>query len=280
MIELDPKLLAALEPLAREPRLGLISDIDGTLSPIAPTPAEAHLCHGCRANLRRLVATTPLVAACSGRAVGDAWALVGVPEMMYVGNHGLERWRDGQVVPDPRALPYAPSIAAALAELRQHALPGGVLLENKGVTGSVHYRLAEDEAAAALLLGPLLQRISAAHGLRLMPGRMIFELRPPLDMNKGTAVAGLIEECDLRAAIFMGDDVTDVDAFRALGAARERGLATLAIGILSPETPLIVRETCDLTVEGVAGTAAILAWLADQRAAFKHTAEVRSVHGP
>src|SRR5687768_5917596 len=109
VIELDQATLSQLEPLAREPRLGVISDIDGTLSPIAPTPAAAHLDHDCRAALRRLVCTTPLVAACSGRAVGDAWTLVGVPEMLYVGNHGLERWRNGAVAPDPRALAYAPS---------------------------------------------------------------------------------------------------------------------------------------------------------------------------
>ncbi|HEY1012105.1 MAG TPA: trehalose-phosphatase [Herpetosiphonaceae bacterium] len=280
MTELAPDILAALAPLAREQRLGVISDIDGTLSQIAPTPAAARLCRNCRVYLRRLVDTTPLVAVCSGRAVGDAWTLVGVPDLLYVGNHGLERLRGGEVVPDPRALAYAPSLAAALAELKQHPLPEGVLIENKGVTGSIHYRLTEDEAAAAALLAPLLQRISEAHGLRLLPGRMIFELRPPLDINKGTAVFDLIDEFDLRAVIVLGDDVTDVDAFRALRAAGERGVATLSVGILSDETPMVVRETCDVTADGVAGTSAILAWLADQRETFKHTPEVRSAHVP
>ncbi len=259
--------MTTLEQLAKVAALGVFCDIDGTLSPIAPTPAAARIDPACQAVLADLQPLVPLLAAVSGCAPADAQRLVGLEALIYVGNHGLERWVAGTVTPVPEVLPFVPAVAAVLAELEQHPLPDGVLIENKGVTASVHYRLAADPAAVAAQLQGWLEPLCAAQGLRLLPGRMIIEIRPPLDLHKGTAIRSLIEERALEAAIFLGDDVTDVDGFRMLHTLRAGGLTSLAVGVLSAETPAAVRAHSDVTVAGVEGVADFLRQLVALRKA-------------
>ena len=125
-----------------------------------------------------------------------------------------------------------------------------LLVENKGVTGTIHYRLAPDQIAAAALLEPLARAAATRHGLRLTLGRMIFEVRPALAVNKGTAIRELAQDLGLRGIVFFGDDVTDVDAFRALRELREAGeAATLRVGVLGPETSPTVLAEIDVSVE-------------------------------
>jgi trehalose 6-phosphate phosphatase len=138
-----------------------------------------------------------------------------------------------------------------------------LLIENKGVTGTIHYRLAPDQIAAAALLEPLARAAADRHGLRLTAGRMIFEVRPDLAVNKGTAIRDLTQDIGLRGIVFFGDDVTDVDAFRALRELRESGeAATLRVGVLGPETSPAVLAEIDMSVVGVPACAATLIALA------------------
>lgn len=262
MIGLDSTVRNALQPLLHVQRLGVFTDIDGTISPIAPTPAAALVDPTCRAALARLRDLGVRVAAVSGRAAANARAMLGLDGVVYIGNHGLERWDAGVTSPVPQAVPYAAAIESALAQLTRYDLPIGVLIENKGITASIHYRLVADPAAVAAQLGTWLADICQNSGLRLHPGRMIYELRPPLALHKGTALSDLLREEHLDGAIFLGDDTTDVDGFLALRYARNAGLQTVTVGVWSYETPVVVRETCDVLVPGVAGVAVLLAWLA------------------
>ena len=102
--------------LSRVP-FGLITDVDGTISEIAPSPAEARVHPECKAQLSRLVGRLPLVAAISGRPVVEAKEMVGVDGMVYVGNHGLERWRNGVIEYVEGAEGYREKLAAARQEL-------------------------------------------------------------------------------------------------------------------------------------------------------------------
>ena len=260
--ELGLQTALLLAPLLAHPPLGLLSDIDGTLSPIAATPDAAQVSPSMQSQLRTLQPHLALVAAISGRGAADAARLLGVAGMLVVGNHGLEQWEGGLATPLAAAVPYQPVIAAVLAALARQPLPPGVFSENKGVTASVHYRGAPDPAAAAALLHALLAPLAAAHGLRLTAGRMVWELRPPLPTNKGHAVHALVERFALRSVIFLGDDTTDVDAFRALHTLRDAGRHTLSIGVLASETPPAVREAADLLLDGVAGPTGVEGFLA------------------
>ena len=122
---------------------------------------------------------------------------------------------------------------------------------------------AADQIAAAALLEPLARAAATRHGLRLTLGRMIFELRPALAVNKGTAIRELAQDLGLRGIVFFGDDVADVDAFRALRELREAGeAATLRVGVLGPETSPTVLAEIDVSVNGVAACGATLLALA------------------
>ena len=263
----DPVLLARCRAVLRRAPAGLLSDIDGTISAIAPTPGDAFVAEGIKESLRRLTEQLALVAVVSGRAAETGRTMVGVDGLLYVGNHGMERLRDGVRTAHPAAAASEAALGEALAEigtaLAASPLAAVALVEHKGLTGTVHYRLAPNQAAALEILGPLVAGAAETHGLRVTPGRAILELRPPVHVDKGTAVADLVAEHGLRGAIFLGDDVTDVDAFRALRAARAAGeVETVAIGVVGAETPAMVRSSVDATVTGVEGAAALLAALA------------------
>jgi trehalose 6-phosphate phosphatase len=264
--DVEAVVAACVAVLSQTPS-ALVTDIDGTISGIAPTPAEAMVDPGAKAALSLLVERLATVAVVSGRAPQDGAAMVGIPELTYVGNHGLERISHGTPWTHPVAAAAQPAIAAALAEIESAARATAdvpwLLIENKGVTGTVHYRLAPDPVAAAALLEPLARAAADRYGLRLTLGRMILELRPALAVNKGTAIRELARDLDLRGIVFFGDDVTDVDAFRALRELREAGeAATLRVGVLGQETPPAVLAEIDLSVNGVPACAATLLALA------------------
>lgn len=255
-----------LDVLGRAPA-GLISDIDGVLSAIAPTPGEAFVAAAARGALARLARRLDLVAIVSGRAAADGEAMVGVPGLVYVGNHGLERSERGTRSVHPgaaggEALGEALDEVGAIMAATEHA--GAILVENKGVTGTVHYRLAADPEAARAVLLPAAMAAAEARGLVVTEGRLIVELRPSVAANKGTAIVELVAERRLRGAVFFGDDVTDVDGFAALRRLRDGGAVdALCVGVLAAETPPRVVEAMDVGIAGVGANVALLGLLAD-----------------
>ncbi len=262
-VEANAEVVEACLAVLRQAPAALITDIDGTISAIAQTPFEAVVDVGALVALERLTHRLSAVAVVSGRAPDAGAAMVGLPGLIYIGNHGLERIVRGAPWTHPAAEAARGPLAEALAEIeanvRQQEDAPWLLIENKGVTGTVHYRLAPDPEVAAKLLEPIALVAAEKHGLRVSPGRMIVELRPALAVNKGTAIADLVSDLGLRGIVFFGDDITDVDGFLALRALRDEGTAaTLSVGVLGPETPAAVREATDLTVASVPACAATL----------------------
>lgn len=241
--------------LMRSPA-GLFSDFDGTLSPMASTPEGASIAPGVRELLRTLAGQIELVGIVTGRAAGDARARVDLPELLYVGNHGLEWAQQGTHVDHPAGIAAAASVSTALqqifTELDATTTTAGVIFEDKRLSGSIHYRLSEDPVAMGQRLGAITERVAASHGLHVASGKMVFELRPTASVNKGTALKEIVVERGLQTAVFFGDDVTDVDAFLALKEIRERhGVSTLAVGVLTPDTaPSVINES-DVLLDGV-----------------------------
>ena len=232
--------LSALERLAAEPPLAaLLLDVDGVLAPIVDVPADASVPEETRAELRRLHGRYGLVACVTGRPRADAERIVGLPELRYVGEHGLE------LVPE----------AGAWRE-RLHAFAATVPwddVELKPLTVSFHYRRAADEEAALTLLRGVATR-AGAEGLVPRFGRKVLELRPPLAADKGTAVRALLEEAGLRRALYAGDDTTDLDGFRAL-----EGLeVAVRVAVVTPEGPPALREAADVIVGDPAGVVELL----------------------
>ena len=216
--------------LAREPeRTALLLDVDGVLAPIVDVPHEATVPEETRAELRRLHARYALVACISGRAGTDARRVVGLDELVYVGEHGLE------LVPEASAWSERLLGLAATVDWED--------VERKPLTITFHYRRAEDEAEALRMLEAVATR-ARAEGFVARFGRKVLELRPPLAAHKGTAVAHLLGERRLERALYAGDDTTDLDAFQAL-AGLELGVA---VAVASAEGPPELREAADVVV--------------------------------
>jgi trehalose 6-phosphate phosphatase len=250
-----------LKTLVGKDRIGLITDVDGTISPIVPDPDAARVTPRSRELLHQLHDHLALVAVITGRATADVQSMVGLPDLVYIGNHGMERWEDGRVEVMPEVAAFRPAIEAALAEARHHHQPG-MIFQDKGATVSVHYRKVADPQRIKTGLVPVLEEIAARHGLESFSGRMVFEIRPPIEANKGTAFRYLVESYRLEGALYLGDDTTDVDAMQAARDLREGGQCyALAVGVESEGTPPTVRENADLLAAGVPGVEAFLEWL-------------------
>jgi trehalose-phosphatase len=229
----DPDQLIPAARLSGRP-LVLLFDVDGTLAPIAPHPALARV-PGATRRIIATLATRPgvTVVLVSGRAAHDARRLVGVEQVWTVGNHGAEIIApDGEVSVDPDVSRYAESMARTAQMLEPLLSPiSGVMLENKTWTLTVHYRAA-DEREVPRLRG-VVQGIAGENGLRVTEGKKVFEIRPPVRVDKGTAIARLAERLGALSAdsslLFAGDDVTDEDAFRFLREHHPRAV-TIRVG--------------------------------------------------
>lgn len=250
-----------LARLAAQPRFGLFSDLDGTLSPIAITPEAAQISPLNRQLLAQLQSKVTLVAIISGRRADNLQKSVGLPGLVYVGNHGLERWEDGEIKITAEAVPYLPAIQAAEKDLKK--IDGmGLSVEEKGPTLSFHYRQVENPIAFARNIAPQLAEIAEKHKLELFTGKMVFEFRPPLNIDKGSAIQQLVNENALRTALFLGDDVSDLSALRVARKLREQKTCDAwGIGVQSREAPEALAETADFLADGVADVEALLVWL-------------------
>ncbi|HST26462.1 MAG TPA: trehalose-phosphatase [Gaiellaceae bacterium] len=221
-----------LERLTEDPSAAaVLLDVDGTLAPIAAEPGLADVPEETRAELRRLAGTYALVACLTGRTAREAARIVGVREVRYVGEHGLEL--------DPAAEEWSDRLAAFAATVPWPSEPG------KRLSCAFHYRAADDERSAKQALRVVAERAREV-GLRPRWGRKVLEIRPPLDADKGSAVRALLAESGLRRALYAGDDATDLDAFRGLDGLE----VAVRVAVVSEEAPDELRQAADLTVRG------------------------------
>jgi trehalose 6-phosphate phosphatase len=232
-----------LRAIVAQPQQALVGvDFDGTLAPIVPDPATARPHPGAAEALRRLAASVRAVAVVTGRPAEVAAALLGFisdptpPNVHVIGHYGFESWTPAAGVVRTPGIDFDPGLDARIGEVRS-ALPAvlrdagahpGTTIEDKGASVAVHVRSAEDPAAALAVLRPVLERLAAASGLRLEPGRWVLELRPG-GTDKGTALTALFNAVGARAGCYIGDDLGDLAAFDALDALRARGHSALAV---------------------------------------------------
>lgn len=210
-----PSALAGLPLDGRRPALFL--DYDGTLTPIVPDPDDAVLADEVRSSLERLAELVP-VAIVSGRDRADVARLVGVDHLHFAGSHGFDiSGPDG--LSDQRGDEFRPALreAADLLDEAVAAVPGA-WVQRKRYALAVHYRESPEGAEADLdpIVGEVVGRFPQ---LRVAGGKAIFEVRPDIDWDKGRAVLWLLEVMgvgDGSVPVYVGDDVTDEDAFRVL----------------------------------------------------------------
>lgn len=255
-----------LRSWAQDPdKVAVLTDIDGVLAPIVPTPDMSEVPEELRELLRHLSGRCRVVAGVSGRAAEDALRLVGLHEVVYYGNHGFEILRDDEVEIVPEAAPYKEAVEELERRAREELEPLGAFVEEKGITASIHYRNASPEVGERCK--EFVEREGERLGLRITVGRGVVEARPPIRADKGTATRKVVEEYEPGKALFMGDDTTDLDAFRELEALREEGVLSeiLRIGVKSEEGPPEIVSEADLVVEGTQGVEEVLRALLDEK---------------
>jgi trehalose 6-phosphate phosphatase len=253
----------AVAALLAEPARGLLAlDFDGTLAPIVARPQDARPAPGALPVLTRLAAALGTVAVISGRPAAEVvrlGGLDGVPGLRVLGHYGLQSWQDGRLA-TPEPVAGVEQARRRLPELLAHA-PEGVYVEDKTHSVAVHSRPAENPQQALDDLTPALWELAAATGLEAVPGKYVLELRPP-GVDKGTALRELVSESGAATVIYVGDDVGDLPAFRAVTALREAGeIEGLAVAAIVPDAidvPAELRDAADLVLPGPDG---VVAWL-------------------
>jgi len=256
-------LVEALRPLLADPRRSaVLLDVDGTLAPIVRHAEDAHVPEPTRAPLIEVAKRYGVVACVSGRRAATARRIVSLGSIAYVGNHGSELLRPGarepEIEPDVAAYGRRAQTFAQAAwtdELRRLR----VRAEDKDVIAAFHWRGAPDEAAAEAAVRELAQD-AEAQGFATHWGRKVLEVRPPVPMDKGRGIQRLLRGEDLDAAVYVGDDRTDVDAFRGLREeiAAGRLQTVVCVGVRSEETPESLEAAADLLVDGPRGVRDLL----------------------
>ena len=259
--------LDLIEEILRRSPFGLITDVDGTISPTAPTPQQAKVSPLCQHYLSILCNQLALVAAISGRPALEVKNIVNIEGIVYIGNHGLERWIEGHSEFAKDVQDYAKVIKSAIKALTPLLDIEGVSIEDKGITATIHYRLSPEPQVAERHILTALKNSPQAKGLQIVQERMAIDLLPPVEVNKGTAILDLIQEYELHGGIYLGDDVTDIYAFRAIHtASHELDFQGFAIGVLSQEMPENLVLEADLTLNGISDVERLLKWMSQTAA--------------
>jgi trehalose 6-phosphate phosphatase len=254
---------ANLQTILSQQPLGLVLDIDGTLSPIASTPDEARLYPGV-ASLLEQAKEHAHIAIMTGRAIDNGASMVNVDGLTYIGLHGLE-WSIGlpwlhpvRVAPEAFAYIQPGNKLLDLAEQKLAPILPGLIVERKRIGGTIHYRRCADPEQARQMILSLLEEPARQANIRLDQEKQAIEVRTPLSINKGQALLWFSLLFGLRGIIFAGDDRTDLDAVLEIARLREHGLSALAIVVEHRDTLPALLEHADLVVLGVEGMAKLL----------------------
>ena len=255
--------MEALDPIRSDPaRAAVLLDIDGTLAPIVRHAADAHVPEATRTLLIEISRRYAVVGCVSGRRASVARQIVAIGTIAYVGNHGGELLLPGAVRPevDPELAQWRARVHAFAqrAYTPEHERIR-VRSEDKDTIAAFHWRGAPDEQAAADAVRAI-AREAEQEGFAVHWGRKVLEVRPPVTLGKGLGIAHLLRGRDVAAAVYVGDDTTDLDAFRALRALVDSGALgeSVCVAVSSDEAPPGLAEEADLTVDGPAGVRELL----------------------
>jgi trehalose 6-phosphate phosphatase len=258
---------------ARQTVIGL--DFDGVLSPIVADPSAAVIHPDGPRTLIELAPQVRAVAVITGRPARQAVELGSLDEvadaladealLLVMGQYGNERWdsvtREFTSPPEPEGLGHFLDELPSLLLVNRAC---EAFVEHKGIAVAVHTRRLHDAQAAFERLLPALSEAAARHDLGVEPGRLVVEVRAP-GMHKGEAVRLAFEELDAEGFVFAGDDLGDIEAFKAVAALRDEGHRGLLVCSGSAEQQALV-ELSDIVVDGPTGVLALLRQLASDAA--------------
>ena len=257
------------EAIVKDPAGAVIaSDFDGTLSPLVEDPSMSRAADGALDALARLASSVGQVAIVTGRPALVATELSGVSghaglgRLVVLGHYGLERWEasTGAITSEPVPEGVAAARDRLPGVLRDAGLPDAYV-EDKDSSLAVHTRRLADPSGALETLRTPLSELAEEVGLRLEPGNLVLELRPP-GIDKGVALRRLVESTGAHSVLYAGDDLGDLAAFQALQALRGEGLYAVLVAARSSGATALV-DAADIVVDDPAGVVTVLTALAD-----------------
>lgn len=239
-------------------------DFDGTLAGIVDDPARSVPLGGVDEALAALAGRFGVVAVVSGRPASFlAERLPGAARsgVHLAGLYGLERiGGSGEVVADPAALGWEETMASLTVQANNDA-PAGVHVEPKRLTLALHWRRAEDHGASEAWAQAFATDAADRHGVLAHGGRMSLEIRPPVEVDKGSVVETLC--ANSQAVCYIGDDIGDLAAFAALERLSATGVVAVKVAVASHEAPADLLARADIVVPGPPGVLRLLAALLD-----------------
>lgn len=240
----------------RAAEVAICLDFDGTIAPIVEDPAAARPLAGIVELLGPLADRYAAAALVSGRPATYLASHAAAPGVRHLGMYGLEEIVDGRVQVDPRLEAARPAVEAARRDLAGDpaVTQSGAHLEDKRYAVAVHTRRVADPARWAGPVGQAAERVAAANGLEVVPGRLVWELRPQVRSDKGDAVRRVAAESGARRLVVAGDDLGDLPAFAV---AAEAG-GGLRVAVRSEEAPAELLAAADLVVDGPEGVRELL----------------------
>jgi trehalose 6-phosphate phosphatase len=229
-------------------------DFDGTLAPIVDDPNEARPPPGTVELLGDLADRFAAVALISGRPANYLAKHAAAPGVRYLGLYGLQEIHDGQVWVDPRLEAARADVMAAQQDLRDcnAVRDSGAYLEDKQYAVAIHTRRVPDPARWSAPIDEAARQVADRHGLEVLLGKLVWELRPAVHCDKGDAVRRVIRESNARSAVVAGDDLGDLSAFAAAAELKARGGDVLCIAVDSADAPRALIDEADVIVDGPA----------------------------
>ena len=257
-----------MRPLKANPeRSAVLLDVDGVLAPIVLHPDDAHMPESTRRPLIEVARRYGVVACVSGRRASDARRIVALGSIAYLGSHGSEVLMPGAIAPqlDRELQAWTRRVQNFSHEhFTEDLRKLRVRLEDKEAIAALHWRGVPDEEEAQAAIEDVAAAAERA-GFTSHWGRKVLEIRPPVRIDKGAGIINLLRDRDLAVALYVGDDTTDLDAFRGLTdlVDRDRLGTAVRVGVRSEEGPSELAREADIMVDGTDGVRGLLQALLD-----------------
>ena len=248
----------------KNPETVVVTDIDGTISSIVSKPYQAMITNNMKGILNNIQSKFKLLAIVTGRSLQDALQMVDIQGILYIGSHGMEYEKNNKIVTDKKALKYIPQLTDLYDELKHepNMKHSGIILENKNTCISIHYRSTNNPQSVRKNILKTLENIRKTEGLQIKEGRKLIEVRPPIGNDKGKIINKIVKNYNANQLIYLGDDITDVDAFKEISRlTKEEKFDGTSILVQSNETPEFVKKNAEYYVNSIDDVEKFFNWI-------------------